>query len=109
MQETQEKQVWSLGQEDPLEEEMATHSLPGKPHWQWSLVGHSPRVTNSQIWLSDDMHALLDGNSASFIKTLRNMYTLWPSNSIPNNLSCKNAQYGTSEKASQKKSICGVQ
>ena len=26
MQEMQEKQVWSLGQEDPLEAEMATHS-----------------------------------------------------------------------------------
>ena len=26
MQEMQETQVWSLGQEDPLEEEMATHS-----------------------------------------------------------------------------------
>ena len=26
MQETQEMQVWSLSQEDPLEEEMATHS-----------------------------------------------------------------------------------
>ena len=26
MQETQETQVWSLGWEDPLEEEMATHS-----------------------------------------------------------------------------------
>ena len=26
MQETQEMQVWSLDQEDPLEEEMATHS-----------------------------------------------------------------------------------
>jgi len=26
MQETQETQVWSLGQEDPPEEEMATHS-----------------------------------------------------------------------------------
>ena len=26
MQETQEMQVWSLGQEDPLKEEMATHS-----------------------------------------------------------------------------------
>ena len=26
MQETQEMQVWSLNQEDPLEEEMATHS-----------------------------------------------------------------------------------
>ena len=26
MQETQEMQVWSLGQEEPLEKEMATHS-----------------------------------------------------------------------------------
>ena len=26
VQETQEMQVWSQGQEDPLEEEMATHS-----------------------------------------------------------------------------------
>ena len=26
MQETQETQVWSLGQEDPLEKEIATHS-----------------------------------------------------------------------------------
>ena len=26
MQETQEMQVWSLGQKDPVEEEMATHS-----------------------------------------------------------------------------------
>ena len=33
-------QVWSLGQEDPLEKEMATHSnLPGKSHEQ-SLAGH---------------------------------------------------------------------
>ena len=35
MQETQETQVGSLGQEDPLEEEMATHSsiLPKKIPW----------------------------------------------------------------------------
>ena len=43
MQETQEMQVRSLGLEDPLEEEMATHSsiLPGKSHGQRSLVGYS--------------------------------------------------------------------
>ena len=37
--------VQSLGQEDPLEEEMATHSsiLPGKSHGQRSLAGYSPR------------------------------------------------------------------
>ena len=39
-----ETQVRSLGQEDPLEKEMAIHSwlLPGKSHGQRSLVGYSP-------------------------------------------------------------------
>ena len=41
------KETWvgSLGLEDPLEEEMATHSsiLPGKSHGQRSLVGYSLR------------------------------------------------------------------
>ena len=41
----QETQVQSLDQEDPLEEEMATHSvfLPGKFHGQKNLMGYSPR------------------------------------------------------------------
>ena len=44
----QETQVQSLGQEDALEKEMATHScshsvfLPGKSHGHRSLVGSSP-------------------------------------------------------------------
>ena len=40
----QETWVRSLGQEDPLEKEMATHSvlLPGKSHGQRSLVDYSP-------------------------------------------------------------------
>ena len=44
MHETQEKWVWSLGQEDPLEEEMQTTPvfLLGKSHGQRSLVGYSP-------------------------------------------------------------------
>ena len=48
MQETalpvQETQVRSLGWEDPLEEEMAPHSvlLPGESHGQRSLEGYSP-------------------------------------------------------------------
>ena len=36
----------SLGREDPLEKEMATHSsvlAPGKSHAERSLVGYSPR------------------------------------------------------------------
>ena len=34
MQEMQETHIWTLGQEDPMEEELATHSrfLPGKSH-----------------------------------------------------------------------------
>ena len=36
----QETQVQSLGQEDPLEKEMAI--LPGRFHGQRSLVGYSP-------------------------------------------------------------------
>ena len=37
--------VGSLGWEDPLEEEMATHSsiFPEESHGQSSLVGYSPR------------------------------------------------------------------
>ena len=39
----QETQVQTLGQEDPLEEEMATPVfLPGKFHGQRNLMGHSP-------------------------------------------------------------------
>ena len=40
-----ETSVQSLGQEDPLEKEMATHSvlLPWKSHEWRSLVGYSPR------------------------------------------------------------------
>ena len=43
MQEMREMRVQSLGQEDALEEEMATLSvfLPGKSHGQRSLVGYS--------------------------------------------------------------------
>ena len=48
MQETQETWVQSLGQEEPLEKEMATHSsiLPGEFHGQRSLAGYS--VAQSQ-------------------------------------------------------------
>ena len=41
----QEICVRSLGGENPLEKEMATHSslLAGEPHGQRSLAGYSPR------------------------------------------------------------------
>ena len=40
----QETQVQSLGWEDPLEKEMATHStiLVWKIPWNWSLAGYGP-------------------------------------------------------------------
>ena len=42
MQEAKEMRVWSLGQEDPLKEGMATHSsiLVGRSHGQRSLMGY---------------------------------------------------------------------
>ena len=45
-----------LGQEDPLEEEMATHSsiLAWREHHEErSLVGYSPWGCKNQKWLSD--------------------------------------------------------
>ena len=41
----QKTQVWSLGQEDPLEKGIATTPvfLPGESHGQRSLVGYSPQ------------------------------------------------------------------
>ena len=46
----QEMQVRSLGLEDPLEKEMATHSsiLAWEIPWQRSLAGYSPWVT--RVW-----------------------------------------------------------
>ena len=60
MQKTQEMWVWPLGQEDPLEEEMATHSsiLAWKTPWAEEPVGYSPwghrdsDTTEHVHWLS---------------------------------------------------------
>ena len=55
MQETKEKCVRSLGWEDPLEDEMATHSsvLAWKIPWTESLVGSSPWFAKGWTRLSD--------------------------------------------------------
>ena len=47
----QETQVQTLGGEDPLEKERATHSvfLPGKSHGQRSLASYSPWGLKSQM------------------------------------------------------------
>ena len=63
----QETWVQSLGQEDPLEKEMATHSsiLSGESHGQRSLadtvhgverVGHD--LTTKLLWLNSDRKSL---------------------------------------------------
>ena len=51
----QETQVQSLGQEEPLEKGLATHSsiLPGEFHGQRSLAGDSPWGHKSQRHLND--------------------------------------------------------
>ena len=48
MQETQETEVQSLGQEDPLEEEMATHSSVLAWEIPWTEEPGGPRSTGSQ-------------------------------------------------------------
>ena len=54
-----ETQVQSLGQEDPLEKGMATHSLvfmPGESHGQRSLVGYSPWVLKESDTTEQQFH-----------------------------------------------------
>ena len=61
-----ETPVQSLGREDPLEKEMATHSvfLPGKSHGPRSLAGYSPRGHKES-----DTTSRLNGNrSLSFLR-----------------------------------------
>ena len=54
MKEPQEMQVWSLGQEDPLEEEVATHSsiLAWEIPWTKEPVGLQSTGLQSQTGLS---------------------------------------------------------
>ena len=59
MQKMWETQVRSLGREDPLEKEMATHPsiLPGQFHGPRSLAGYSPWGRKEPTQLSDLPHA----------------------------------------------------
>ena len=56
---TRETQVRSLGQDDPLAEEMATHSsiLAGESHGWRSLVGYSPRGRKESD-MTERLHSL---------------------------------------------------
>ena len=48
----QETWIWSLGQENPLEKGMATHSCILAWRIQWSLVGYSP-WGHKETWLNN--------------------------------------------------------
>ena len=89
--------VWSLGQEDPLEKGMATHSmfLPGKPDEQQRLEGYSPwvykrvrldlQLDNKNSWnvkLTDSNPVILD-ESLHLGTSIYQLGNLWdPSSSI---------------------------
>ena len=64
----QETQAWSLGQEDLLEKEVATHSstLAWKTHGQRSLVGYNP-WRHKETDTTERLHFL------SFIKHTKNL------------------------------------
>ena len=55
-----ETQVRSLGREDPLKKEMATHSslLPWRIPWQRGLVGYSPRGCKESNTTKQQTHKL---------------------------------------------------
>ena len=58
----QEIQVQSLGGEDSLEKEMATHSTPGKSCGQRSLAGYSPwghKRVEHDLATEEQQHELL--------------------------------------------------
>ena len=84
MQEMQVTRVWSLGQEDPLEEKMAPTPvfLPEKSHGQRSLEGYSPYILKYMymyiyfkiyfylfIWLHQVLVVIFDLWSLIFIVT----------------------------------------
>ena len=52
---------WSLGQEDPLEKEMATHSifLSGESHGQRSLVGVGPDLATQTTAMDETQRSWL--------------------------------------------------
>ena len=78
-----EDRVWSLGREDPLEEEMATHSsiLAWKiPLDKGVLRSTIHRVTSSQTWLSTHRHTDTQENKWGAPFQITQVHALWPSN-----------------------------
>ena len=69
MQETQETWIQSPGWEDPLEEEMATHSsiLAWKIPETGSLMGYGPWGARSQTRLKWPSNSSIQGNNNTFL------------------------------------------
>ena len=60
MQKIQETQVWFLGQEDPLEEEIATHSSILAWEILWTEEpGGLQSLVSQQIGPTEDMHSIV--------------------------------------------------
>ena len=70
MQETQETQVQSLGQEDPPEKEMTTHSsiLSRESHAQRSMPGYSP-YGHKELDMTEHSHTSVITFEVSFLET----------------------------------------
>ena len=83
MQETEETRVRSLGREEPLQEEMATHSSILVWKWQfswmeismdrgaWKAIVH--RVAKNQTWLSTYTHTHSHSHTRTFPQVFLNL------------------------------------
>ena len=89
MQEIQETMVWSLGWEDPLKQEMATHCsiLARKCHGQRWLVGYSPwghKESDTTEWT----HTETDSYWYWYLKKTLKFQTLFYVFTVPSLLLC---------------------
>ena len=71
----QETPVWSLGQEDSLQKEMATHSriIAHKSHGQRSLVATVHGVAKNQTWLNDQHFHFQEET----VENLLSLFSIW--------------------------------
>ena len=69
---TRDEELWSLGQEDSLEQEMAMNSsiLAGKPHGQRSLASYCP-WGHKELDTAERLATHVPFNRKIFITTLR--------------------------------------
>ena len=105
---TRETQVRSLGWEDPLEKEMATHSsilawrIPWRRAHGKSLVGYSPGVTKNQTQLSNfTFHHLGIIRSNLFVLQMKELKSR---GSLPKSTQLASSQAGEAHRYSFKSS-----